>query len=343
MKLGHKVAIIALNVLGPGFAQALFGRRRAALVWFVLALVPTLLATFWVLFPLLGGLMRLAAGIGAALEMRRRDDPPAWWWNKLTTPIVVIGLASFGFMRASVDSRRIPTSSMYPTIEIGDYVFVDKLSLAWKAPERGEILLFEYPCDPMRDFIKRVIAVGGDTVEVRCGVVYVNGTPVPNTLVEAKATYRDLDDRDRRWFTRPVSRYRETHGGHTYEVFHDAERPGREPATATEGDVRDFPQRDRMFAPSCQQGGFYPQESRIQQLAGELVITKPDAKACEPQAHFVVPRGGLFMMGDNRNIANDSRVWGVVPIEAVRGRLMGVWMTKAPGDSGSLRRFGAIE
>ena len=68
-----------------------------------------------------------------------------------------------------------------------------------------------------------------------------------------------------------------------------------------------------------------------------------NAAACEPQAHYVVPPGSLFVMGDNRNNANDSRYWGAVSVDAVIGRTMGIWMSKPPGDDGGLSRFGAIE
>lgn len=345
VRLEHKLAIIAGSVVAPGFAQALAGRRRAALVWLALGLVPMALAwcSIWITLAALA--MRVAAGIGAYRELRRFPATPSWWWTRLSGTAFAVGIASFVLLQLGVEAFRIPSSSMYPTLVIGDHIFVDTLSPHWRAPERGEIIVFKYPCDRTRDYIKRVIAIGGDTVEVRCNVVYVNGQAIPSALVDDSGTYKDYDDMDNRWFERPTSRYRESHGGHTYEVFHDAERPQRDRAAATAaiGDNRDFPTRERMFAPSCRQSDFYPAEQRILQLAGTLVVTKPEARACEPQAHFVVPAGGLFVMGDNRNNANDSRYWGVVSIEDVVGRAMGIWMTKAPGDDGSLGRIGTIE
>ena len=91
---------------------------------------------------------------------------------------------------------RIPSGSMYPTLEVGDYLFVSKYtygyskhsfpaSLApikgriWASePNRGDIVVFKFPVDNKTDFIKRVIGLPGDTVEVRDGVLYINDKPV---------------------------------------------------------------------------------------------------------------------------------------------------------------------
>jgi signal peptidase I len=345
VELGHKAAIVAGSVVAPGFAQALSGRRRAALIWFGLEVAFTALATVWVVFPLAAMLLRVAAAISAWLELRRFTAAPVWW-RTLSTTVFVGGIALFGALQMSIRSFKIPSSSMYPTLQIGDFIFVDKVSRMWRSPARGEVIVFHYPCDTDRDYVKRVIGVEGDTVEVRCNVVYVNGNAIPNELVEENGTYKDYDESEHKWFPRNRSVYRETHGGHTYEVFHDPDRPARdrERATLTEGDVRDFPRRELMLAPRCSQNAYFDQPAggTARQLDGTLVVTKPNAGPCEQQAHFVVPRGGLFVMGDNRNNANDSRVWGILSVDAVIGRVLGIWMTKAPGDGGTLGRVGNV-
>jgi signal peptidase I len=91
---------------------------------------------------------------------------------------------------------RIPSGSMYPTLEVGDYLFVSKYtygyskhsfpaSLApikgriWASePNRGDIVVFKFPVDNKTDFIKRVIGLPGDTVEVKKGILYINDKPV---------------------------------------------------------------------------------------------------------------------------------------------------------------------
>ncbi len=86
-----------------------------------------------------------------------------------------------------VQAFKIPSGSMETTLLVGDHIFVNKFIygyhvpytkgrvLEFRHPKRGEIIVFEFPTDPSKDFIKRVIGVPGDTVEIRNKTVYVNG------------------------------------------------------------------------------------------------------------------------------------------------------------------------
>src|SRR5262249_40794296 len=150
-----------------------------------------------------------------------------------------------------------------------------------RGPERGEVIVFIYPCDPERDYIKRVVALAGDTVEVRCNVVHVNGVPVPSEMIEPgdKCTYKDYDEKDGHWYTRQCSRYREHVNGITYDTFHDSERPARDdknkssPSNAA-GDARDFPTRSSPFPPNCTQSEEAKKAANIVQVSGKIVETK---------------------------------------------------------------------
>ena len=73
-----------------------------------------------------------------------------------------------------VQAFKIPSGSMRPTLLEGDKLFVNKFIYRFESPKRGDIIVFKYPQDRKKDFIKRIVAVGGETVEIRDGRVYVN-------------------------------------------------------------------------------------------------------------------------------------------------------------------------
>lgn len=74
-----------------------------------------------------------------------------------------------------VELYMVEGPSMRPTLVNGERLIVNKFIYRFKTPERGEVLVFRYPRDPSRDFIKRVIAVAGDTIEIKDGRVFLNG------------------------------------------------------------------------------------------------------------------------------------------------------------------------
>ena len=73
---------------------------------------------------------------------------------------------------------KIPSGSMRPTLIEGDRILVNKFIYHFRMPRRGEIVVFRYPDDPKRPFIKRLAGIGGDTVEIKDGRVIVNGEPL---------------------------------------------------------------------------------------------------------------------------------------------------------------------
>ncbi len=101
---------------------------------------------------------------------------------------VVIAVLLALFIRAFVvQAFKIPSGSMEPTLQVGDHILVNKFTYGIRMPvanstiipisqpERGDIIVFEYPVEPDKDFIKRVVAIPGDVVEIRDKKVYVNG------------------------------------------------------------------------------------------------------------------------------------------------------------------------
>ena len=203
-----------------------------------------------------------------------RKKSAAREWGEAILVAVVLALVIRTFV---IQAFKIPSGSMLETLQIGDHLLVNKMTRGTiveipltritlfhvprlREPQRGEILVFQFPRDLSRDFIKRVIGLPGEVLAVRDKRVYVNG----GLLEEPYVIYR---------------------GG----------RPAASPAPATL----------RMAAnpfPACgaREGGY--------------VQERDDYGPCR------VPEGHLFMMGDNRDQSEDSRTWGPLPTELIRGK-----------------------
>ncbi|MBS3755900.1 MAG: signal peptidase I [Desulfobacterales bacterium] len=110
---------------------------------------------------------------------------------------IVIAVLLALFIRAFVvQAFKIPSGSMEPTLQVGDHILVNKFIYGIRLPvtnttiipvsepEKGDIIVFEYPVEPDKDFIKRVVGVPGDTVTIKDKKVYVNGRRVDNYPVK---------------------------------------------------------------------------------------------------------------------------------------------------------------
>jgi len=175
---------------------------------------------------------------------------------------IVIAVVLALFIRTfAVQAFKIPTGSMENNLLIGDHLLVNKFAFAPTETaiermllpvatiHRRDVIVFKYPEDPDRDFIKRVIGLPGETVEVREKRVYINGKPLDEPYVR---------------FLEPPAQPSEMH------------------------EVTSFDVRDR-FGP------------------------------------VTVPAGQYFVMGDNRDNSQDSRYWGFLPRENVKGKALMVY------------------
>ena len=119
--------------------------------------------------------------------------------------LVVAFLLAMVIRTFVVQAFKIPTGSMRPTLIEGDLIMVNKfiyganvpftnLSLpAVHKPNRGDVIVFIYPEDPKKDFIKRLIASEGETVEIRNGTIYINGKPLLDPMFSQRYYYNRGD------------------------------------------------------------------------------------------------------------------------------------------------------
>lgn len=110
-------------------------------------------------------------------------------WLEAIPVAILAALLIRGFV---IEAFKIPSGSMIPTLEIGDRIFVNKFIYRFREPRRGEIVVFKYPEDPKRYFVKRLVAKGGESVEIRNGNIYINGSLVVEPEIFQKIYYYNM-------------------------------------------------------------------------------------------------------------------------------------------------------
>jgi signal peptidase I len=86
----------------------------------------------------------------------------------------------------------IPSPSMQPTLDTNDRIIVNKIVYKYRSPRRGDVMVFKFPLDTTRDFVKRVVASGGDSVEIRHSKVYVNDTAIAESYLPPNKQMNDF-------------------------------------------------------------------------------------------------------------------------------------------------------
>ncbi|OUR93040.1 signal peptidase I [Halobacteriovorax marinus] len=197
------------------------------------------------------------------------------------------------FRSSFYEPYRIPSGSMIPTLKIGDYIIVNKFAYGLKypfsdmaigdinlnpsyvfkqeMPRRGDVIVFKYPKDPSTSYIKRVIGLPGDTIEIKDKIVFVNDQPMEMVETDATPFLKDMDEKFKKY-------------------------------------------KLNFFKVSVEKKHHF-----IQQDSDNYYLVNKDK--------ITIPDGEIFVMGDNRDFSYDSRFWGTVPVEYVKGRAEMVWFS----------------
>ena len=137
-----------------------------------------------------------------------RQDPKKFWrtfWKNWGEPLVVAAIFAILIRTFLFAPYKIPTGSMIPTLLVGDKIFVDKISYRFEPPKRGDVVVFKYPLDSKKDFVKRLVGLPGERVEIRGGVAIINGHPLTEAPFSSNYYY-NVDREDWKF-------------GHTGQVF----------------------------------------------------------------------------------------------------------------------------
>lgn len=304
------------SFLFPGAGQALVCRTKCVVIWGVAGFVPALLALAWAPLLLIPAVIRPVSAVHAGIKV--------WRAGARRQNLELAGIAAGANLVALVALRLLVleafvarSSSMLPALDFKDRMMVDKLTPRFTGYERGEIAVFLHPSGST--YVKRLIAVGGDTVEVRGGALRVNGIAVTSTPI-GPTTYHDFDEVRASWHRREALAVRESYAGHSYVILRDPQGD----------DFNDFPQQLASMPPSCDVSAEgWPGDGPV--YAQPVMTLAPDGHSC------VVPPGAYFFLGDNRDNSNDSRRWGVIPAARMIGRVVGLWW------SDDLGRLGRVD
>ncbi len=101
------------------------------------------------------------------------------FFMEILQSLLVAAVLAFLIHTFIMQNFRIPSGSMEPTLQIQDYIFASKLAYRLDEPKRGDIVVFKYPKDTSRYFVKRLIALGGETVALKDSQLYIDGQLVP--------------------------------------------------------------------------------------------------------------------------------------------------------------------
>jgi len=213
-----------------------------------------------------------------------------------TVEAILIAVTVALFLRAFVvEAFKIPSSSMVPNLKIGDHIFVNKYIyglripftykqlVAFRQPRRGEIIVFNFPKDPTKDYIKRLVGLPGDRIRIVDKKILVNGKLLKRERLDNESDRKILYD---------------IPDSEEYVIYREN---------------------------SADDISYYVMY-RQQRMWG---FSSMDCNYCNASdgTDMVVPEDHYFVMGDNRDNSSDSRRWGFVPSELIKGRALFIWLS----------------
>lgn len=244
--------------------------------------------------------IKLETGGRTALEANLLRQPTWIEYSGSFFPVIALVF----FLRSFLyEPFKIPSSSMVPTLQVGDLILVNKFIYGIRLPvlnkkiievnhpQRGDVMVFRYPKDVSLDYIKRVIGVPGDKIVYRNKRLTINGKAV---------SYKQLPDYLDEEHLNYSQEFLEYLPGAEHKILNDEQAPS-----------------------------YVPNPDAFAQH--ELCTYDVEGFAC------TVPPGNYFMMGDNRDNSLDSRYWGFVPDQNIVGKAFFVWM-----NLGNLKRIGSF-
>ncbi len=193
MKRRRPWLAFTLTQICPGLGQLYNGDIRWMMISVVVSLVLAVYGTFFLFDSLQKLLVLIAIGlvldiwlsIQAFLKARQIKEmelrPYQRWWVYFLFIVVLYGMPDgYGLLFPSrIRSFQIPSESMVPNLLVGDRLVADGWSYWWGEPKRGDIIVFDYPREPSIKYVKRLIGLPGDTIELKQGELYINAKPVP--------------------------------------------------------------------------------------------------------------------------------------------------------------------
>lgn len=189
-----RIFAFVLSLVAPGAGHFLLGRMRRGVAWaiggavFGLALLFTLPIAFFTmaLIAVIGPLAHFASAVDS---LRRGGVRPPWrillisWCALFVGSWVLQEPVKTYYRTHYARAFTIPSGAMQPTLLVGDYISTNNSAYRVQQPRRGDIIVFKYPRDETRDFIKRIIGTPGDKLQVRGHQVLLNGKPLEEPYV----------------------------------------------------------------------------------------------------------------------------------------------------------------